>query len=60
MAKRPKLSFGNKDVVREAFERKHGGSVSAPRLDKRGRGSDKSPFAKSSSKNPFSSAKKGS
>lgn len=63
MARRPKLSFGNKDVVKEAFQRKHGGACASPRMDKRasgGRvGADKSPLAKSSSLHPFSSAKKG-
>lgn len=60
---RPKLAFGNKKVVEEAFERKHGGKVAKPRLDKRAHGgrvgADKSPLAASSSKHPFSSAAKG-
>ena len=46
---KPDLSYGNKDVVREAEERKKGGKV-PPRLDKRrwtgGRsGSDSSPLS---------------
>lgn len=64
--KRPALASGNKDVAEEAFStvnKKHGGAVAAARLDKRasgGRvGADKSPLAASSSKHPFSSAKKG-
>ena len=61
---RPKLAYGNTKIVEEAFERKHGGKVSAPRMDKKyasggGVGSDKSPMAPGSAKNPFSSAKKG-
>lgn len=61
--KRPEKAYGNQTVIDEAFERKHGGKVSAPRLDKRasgGRvGADKSPMsaATRSSKNPYSSAK---
>jgi len=60
---RPSLSYGNKKIAAEAFEKKHGGAVSGARLDKRasgGRvGSDKSPMAPGSAKHPFSSAKKG-
>lgn len=60
---RPKLAYGNTKIVAEAFEKKHGGAISAARLDKRasgGRvGADKSPMAPQSSKSPFSSAKKG-
>lgn len=63
MGRRPDKAYGNQQVIDEAFERKHGGKVSAPRLDKRasgGRvGSDKSPMAPGSAKHPFSSAKKG-
>lgn len=65
-ARKPALSFGNKDVVKEAFSkkktggavqaRKEGGKVegraSGGRLDKRARGG-----SVGADRNPFSSAK---
>lgn len=60
MAKRPVLAFGKKKVVEEAF--KHGGSVAPRRLDRASGGranATSSPLAASSSKNPWSSAKRG-
>jgi hypothetical protein len=62
---RPSLSYGNKDVVREAFEKKSGGAVakkgggkvvgraSGGRLDKRARGG-----GVGADQHPFSSAHK--
>jgi len=64
---KPALSYGNKDVVKEAFEKKDGGAVpkkkdggkvvgraSGGRLDKRARGG-----GVGAHKNPLSSAHKG-